>query len=381
MICILLWKLIMKINYYNNSCKSDDHGTNCAKEALALLLGNEYINGEKIIFFIYGDAMMIKIAIAVFAFYCTPSSLHAQVVYKQNFILVFSKQPVIKDCETAYSFLSCKNDICAAFNAAKANLAKAYEELTARQIAANNAAMPSSISTMTAEDGKKLSEKLKKMTKEEKQQWAMQNAHNFMPSAAAYVNKDMDNQQVTDAVNNVVEQQAKDIKILNTASDVNLQFIAIEKKYEPKKKDALKSFQTITHTTYDPSSSMVYVLGEASDVEAALFDKAIEEYKKSVIPVYNSEMKEKINCVLQSEHSIDSTYTFLEGKIAATQYGDDAQEPVNKMHLIAGHLGVLQKVRITMGVFEQILSDYADKYAALMKIMPVKEVRHNEKEE
>ena len=81
-------------------------------------------------------------------------SLNAQVVYKQNFLFAFSKQPVIKDCEAAYSFLSCKNDVCAVFNAAKVNLAKAYEELTAMQIAANNAAMPSSTSTMTAEDGK-----------------------------------------------------------------------------------------------------------------------------------------------------------------------------------------------------------------------------------
>ena len=304
-------------------------------------------------------------------------SLNAQVVYKQNFLLAFRKQPVINDCETAYSFLTCKNDMCVVFNATKANLAKAYEELTAMQIAANNAAMPSSTSTMTAEDGKKLSEKLKNMTKEEKRQWAMQNAKNFMPSAAAHANKDMDNQPVTDAVNSVVEQQTKDIKNIAPATDINVQFIAIEKKYQPKKEDALKSFQIITRTTYDPSSSMIYVLGESSDAEAARFDKAVEEYKKSVTPIYNSEMREKFNCILQSEHSTDSTYTLLEGKIAATQYGDNAQEPVNKMHLIAGHLSVLQKVRTTIGVFEQILSEYADKYAALMKTIPVKEIHNN----
>jgi hypothetical protein len=369
----------MKIKYYNTFCKTNGSVSICVKEALALLLGNEYIDSEKIIIFIFGDTMMIKIAFAVFAFTCTTSLLNAQVVYKQNFLLVFSKQPVIKDCETAYSFLSCKNDRCAVFNAAKANLAKAYEELTAMQIAANNAAMPSSTTTMTAEDGKILSEKLKKMTKEEKQQWAMQNAKNFMPSAAVHANKDMDNQPVTDAVTSVVSQQAKDIKNINTATDINMQFIAIEKKYEPKKEEALKIFQSVTRTTYDPSSSMIYVLGEASDAEIAKFDKAVEGYKKSVLPIYNSEMKEKIDCVMQSEQSIDSTYTLLEGKIASTHYGDDALEPVNKMHLIAGHTGVLQKVRKTMGVFEQILSDYADKYAALMKVMSVKEVHNNQK--
>jgi hypothetical protein len=322
----------------------------------------------------------MKITISITLILCCLNvSLHAQVVYKQNFLLAFRKQPVINDCETAYSFLSCKHDVCTVFNAAKANLAKAHEELTAMQIAANNAAMPSSTSTMTAEDGKKLSEKLKNMTKEEKRQWAMQNAKNFMPSAAAHANKDMDNQPVTDAVNSVVERQTKDIKNIGPATDINMQFVAIEKKYQPKKEDALKRFQLITRTTYDPSSSMVYVLGESSEAEAARFDKAVEEYKKSVTPIYNSEMREKFTCILQSEHSTDSTYTLLEGKIAATQYGDNAQEPVNKMHLIAGHMSVLQKVRTTIGVFEQILSEYADKYAALMKIMPVKEVHNNQK--
>jgi hypothetical protein len=334
---------------------------------------------RKYFILIFGDKIMIKIACAIFALCCSTISLNGQIVYKQNFLLAFSKQPVIKDCEAAYSFLGCKNDLSAVFNTAKANLAKAHEELTAMQIAANNAAMPSSTSTMTVEDGKKHSEKLKKMTKEEKQQWAMQNAKNFMPSTAVHANKDMDNQSVTDAVNTVVEQQAKDIKNISTSTEINLQFSAIEKIYEPKEKEALKVFQSVTHTTYDPSSSMVYVLGEASDAEIAKFDKAVEVYKKSVLPIYNSAMKEKIDCVLQSEHSIDSTYTLLEGKIAATHYGDDAQEPVNKMHLIAGHVGVLQKVRTTMGVFEQILSDYADKYAALMKIMSVKEFHNSQK--
>ena len=44
----------------------------------------------------------------------------------------------------------------------------------------------------------------------------MQNAKNFMPSAAAHANKDMDNQPVTDAVNSVIEQQTKDIKNIGT---------------------------------------------------------------------------------------------------------------------------------------------------------------------
>jgi hypothetical protein len=50
MICILLWKLIVKTKYYNTSCKTNGSVSICAKEALALLLGNEYIDDEKILY-------------------------------------------------------------------------------------------------------------------------------------------------------------------------------------------------------------------------------------------------------------------------------------------------------------------------------------------
>lgn len=317
---------------------------------------------------------MRKIAGTALALCCYAMSLFAQVEYKQNFLLAFSKQPEIKNCEAAYTFLCCKNDMCAVFDTTKATLAKAYEELIAIQLATSNAVMSPATSTMNAEDGKKLSEKLKKMTKEEKRQWAMQNAQNYMPSPTVRVNNDINNQPVTEAVKCVTDQQAKDLKSMNLTTDYTVQFSTVEQKYKPKIEEALKKFQTVTRTEYSPSSPGPYILGEYSDEEAARFNKAVEEYKKTVLPIYNSEMNEKINLLMQAEQGLVPTYTLVEEKLASTDYSDDAQEPVNKLHLIMAHLNVLQKVRTNMEIFAEVLSQYADQYAALMKKPSVNEV-------
>jgi hypothetical protein len=321
---------------------------------------------------------MRKITGTALALCCYAMSLFAQVEYKQNFLLAFSKQPEIKNCEAAYTFLCCKNDMCAVFDTTKATLVKAYEELTAIQLATSNAAMSPATSTMNAEDAEKLSEKLDKMTEEEKQQWAMQNAKNYMPSTTAHVNKDIDNQPVTEAVKCVTDQQAKDLESMNLTTDYytvsTVQFNTVEQKYKPKIEEALKKFQTITRTTDSPSSPDPFFLGEMSSEEAAKFNKAVEEYKKTVLPIYNSEMNEKLNCVMQAEQGLVSTYTLVEEKLASTDYSNDAQEPVNKLHLIVAHLNVLQKVKTDIDIFAQVLSQYADQYAALMKKPSVKEV-------
>ena len=317
---------------------------------------------------------MKKIIILALALCCYAISLDAQVQYKQNFLLAISKQPDIKDCEAAYSFMCCKDDICAVFNATKTKLAKAFEELTAMQVALNNSMISPSAPAMNAEDAKKLSEQLEKMTEEEKKQWAMQNAKNYMPSMTGHMNKDIDNQPVTEAVKCVTDQQAKDLESMNLATNYTVQFNTIEQKNKPNIEKALKKFQTATRTTDSPSSPDPYHLGEFSDEDAARYKKAVEEYKKIVLPIYNSEMIEKINCVMQAEQGLVLTYTLVEEKIASTDYGDDAQEPVNKQHLIMAHINVLQKVKTNIDIFEEVLSQYADQYAALMKIRSVKEV-------
>jgi len=321
---------------------------------------------------------MKKVFMIVIALCSCIVSLHAQAEYKQNFLLAFSKQPDMKDCESAYSFLCCKDDICGAFNTTKAALVKAYEELTALQLAANRAAMPSSVPTMTADDGKNLAEKLKKMTKEEKKQWAMQNAKNFVPSAAMHANKDMDNQPVNEAVKCVTDQQRAEINNFNAMAEVERQLNLIENIYAPKREEALKKFKSATKSDYNPSSPFPYSMGEASDSQIALFDKAVEEYKKIVLPLIKSEMMEKIKYVLETEKGLVSTYTPIEEKIGLTNYADDAQEPSNKMHLLMGHMNVLQKVKTMIDSFESIMSEYADQYSALMKIKSVKEVTQKE---
>jgi len=321
---------------------------------------------------------MKKVFIIVIALCSSIVSLHAQAEYKQNFLSAFSKQPDMKDCESAYSFLCCKDDICGAFNTTKAALVKAYEELTALQLAANRAAMPSSVPTMTADDGKNLAEKLKKMTKEEKKQWAMQNAKNFVPSAAMHANKDMDNQPVNEAVKCVTDQQRAEINNFNAMAEVERQLNLIENIYAPKREEALKKFKSATKSDYNPSSPFPYSMGEASDSQIALFDKAVEEYKKIVLPLIKSEMMEKIKYVLETEKGLVSTYTPIEEKIGLTNYADDAQEPSNKMHLLMGHMNVLQKVKTMIDSFESIMSEYADQYSALMKIKSVKEVTQKE---
>jgi len=170
----------------------------------------------------------------------------------------------------------------------------------------------------------------------------------------------------------MTDQEGKDLKLMNMTADYTAQFNTIEQKYKPNIEEALKKFQTVTHSTYSPSDP--YITGEFSNEEAAKFEKAIEDYRKTVLPIYDCKMKEKLNCVLQGEQDLVTTYTPLEEKIASTDYGDDAQEPVNKQHLIVAHVSVLQKVKTNVDIFEEVLSKYADQYAALMKIQSAKEV-------
>ena len=321
---------------------------------------------------------MKKVVIVALVFFCCPGVLDAQVEYKQNFLSAFRKQPDIKDCEAAYIFLCCDNDICAVFNTTKTSLIKSYEELTALQLTAGNSAMPSSTPTVSADDGKALAEKLKKMTKEEKMRWAMQNAKNFMPSAAMHANRDMDNEPVNDAVKCITDRQAKDMQQINALSEFGKKLDAIEKKYASKKDEARNDFKAATNTEYDPASPSPYIFGEASDEQIAGFNKAVGVYQKAMLPMYNSEMKEKLNSVLQAEKDLVAAYSPIEEKIALTNYTDDAQEPSNKMHLIMGHMNVLQQVKTKIDTFEAIISDFAGQYSALMKIKSVKEVNKKE---
>lgn len=312
-------------------------------------------------------------AIVAFAIFGCVGSLQGQTEYKQNFLTVFDKQPEIKTCEAAYQFMICKDNVCTGFNIARESLAKASEQLALMQNSVGQSALSPATPAMTPEDAKKLSEKLKGMSKAERQKWAMENPNSFSPQAGAHVNQDMNNRPVNEAVKCVTDQQENDLQAKNLFIDFTAQFRLIEEKYKSQKDDALKKFQAASGTTYDPSSSFTYAFGEASDSEVAKFNKAIEAYRATMLPIENNEMREKLDTVEQAERRLVLIYGAVEEKIALTHYAGDAREPANKLQLIGGHSNVLRKVQSTIEEYKRILSEYADRYAALMKLQSVKE--------
>jgi hypothetical protein len=309
---------------------------------------------------------MKNIVLSVFVICISIVSLNAQNAYRQNFLSAFNKQPQIKSCEEAYNFNCCIKGVCDVFNKTNESLKKANEELSELQLAANNS-MSNSNTPVNAEEGKDLADKLDKMSKEEKMKWAMQNAANYMPSAKAHANKDMNNRKVNDAVKYIMKNQGAEMDNINSLANCGKKLDEIEKKYKDQREKVLNKFQSVTNSSYDPSSSSPYIYGEASDQQVAKMNKAIEEYKKEIIPIWNNELKEKLNFILKEEKDYTAKYTIIEEKIAATNYSDDAQEQVNKMHLIRAHHGVLQQVISYIESLKSVISDYANQYAALMK--------------
>ena len=134
--------------------------------------------------------------------------LYGQDTYKQNVLDLLKKIPDIKSSESSYLFFKCKDNNCGAYKTTKTNLAKAFDSLTAKELAVSTA-MSSNVqpASMTSEQADALAAKLDKMTDAEKQQWAMQNAQSFMNPTAAHANEDADNTVVNDAVDYVTNQQ------------------------------------------------------------------------------------------------------------------------------------------------------------------------------
>jgi hypothetical protein len=330
-----------------------------------------------------GDSVMKKACLSFLLIISRVIVLYGQDHHRQDFLSALSKLPDIKTCEAAYSFIACKNHSCDVYTATRADLMKAHKELVALQLANQGAITgTTSAAMMNPEEAKKLQEKLKKMTPEEKQQWAMQNAQNMMANANVHANKDMNNQQVTEAVRIVTEQEERDTKDISSQMEKNItsptyyssRFTAIEAKFKPQKDEAIKKYQTVTHSTDDPSTGRTG-LGEASKEEIARYDKAFESFKKTVVPIYNSEMNEKLTCVLQTNQILIQKYKPTEEQIALTHYVDDAKESSNREHLITGHSGVLQRVTWNMDSYQDVLFQYANQYARLMGLEPVKELK------
>lgn len=103
---------------------------------------------------------MKKMGLSIILICLSSAVFNAQVSYKQNFLSAFSKQPKINNCEEAYNFLCCKNDMCNVFHKTRESLLKANEELTTMQVALNNSAIDSNL-PMNEEDGKKIDSKVR----------------------------------------------------------------------------------------------------------------------------------------------------------------------------------------------------------------------------
>jgi len=317
---------------------------------------------------------MKKVCLSILLMASQVIVLNGQDHYRQDFLSAFSKLPNSKTCEAVYNFFACKNHSCDVYVATKTDLTKAYKELVAIQLANNDAITGNtSAPMMNPEEAKKLQEQMKKMTPEEKQRWAMQYAQSMMPAGKVHANRDMNNQQVMEAVRIVTEQQEKDMQDITKPTDYSSQFTAIEAKFKPQKNEALKKFQTVTGTTDDPSTGPSG-LGEARGEEIARYNKALELFKKTVVPIYNSEMIEKLGCVLQTQQTLTQEYSPIEEQIGLTHYLDDAKESSNKGHLVMGHINVLQKVTKNMEFYEDVLYQYASQYAILMRLDPVKKI-------
>jgi hypothetical protein len=275
--------------------------------------------------------------------------------------------PVSKTCEDSYNFTRCAENSCSAYKAAGESMTAALKDLMYAQLAANNSITSASpMGNMTPGQAKELSEKMKKMTPAEKQQWAMQYAQGMMNNApAAHVNRDIDNTVVNDAVEYITGRLEEEMKALPNPAEVPEYLLTIENKYQPQKESLLKTFQTASGVNHDPASSSPYVFGEASKAQIASYNKALSDWMTNILVVYNAELNEKSGYVMAKTRDLVTKYSTTEEKIGATHYGDDAGEIVNKSHLYNAHKAVLEKVMGLYNSFDSILKDYSARYSQL----------------
>ena len=306
--------------------------------------------------------------------------IYGQDGYKQNFLNLFKKLPEIKSCENSYNFFGCKNNSCNDFKAAKASMDKGLKDVGAAQTATNAALTSSAPGTaMTPEQADALSKKLDKMTDAEKQQWAMQNAQAMMNTGGAHANQDVDNDVVNDAVNYITKQRDQETKQMqqdlrdhNNPNDLSAQLKKIEDKYLSQKNAILKTLQDALGDKTLTLSNYMYGGGEASDAEIARQTKAVNDFLKNIAPIYDAELIDKLSYIKTLGQNVVTKYSTLEQKVVATHYGDDAEEAINKNHLFMAQQTVISKVMEIFGNYEDILGGYADEYAKMQNIQPVK---------
>ncbi len=277
-----------------------------------------------------------------------PVALFGQEKYKMDFLTLFDRVPVVETCQAASDIVAGKSAAAVEFRDIRATADSAFAELNRLQLAVNVASMPSGGPSMSVQDAKALKEKMKNMSKEEKIKWAIENAGKMMPQNAAHASKDMNNKPVNDAVASVTTAQEPDMMYYAAPTDFGQKSAAIEAKYRPALESAKEKFRT-------ESGMEVTIIAEGTEAMwKAKYAGALQEYKKTVIPIFNAELKEKRDYLGQLIRTLIPKATPVEATIASTHYADDAKENSNKSLLILAHLRVLGKVQEFLGAYGEI---------------------------
>jgi hypothetical protein len=309
-----------------------------------------------------GDAMLRRVC-TLFILFCIPALwVHGQNNYKFNFLTLLDKIPAIKGFEEDYQFMKSKGPVYQDYLKAKTAIQKAVEELTILQANASQSAGEAGKSMMNPADAKSLQEKLSKMTKEEKQRWAMQNAQNFMPTQGAHVNQDINNKVVTETCQYLGELEATEMESINADVKTGQQIQEIEVKYRPLMEQESKD--------HDWGK---YAGGEGG-ISLEMEKKYAQEhvlYRKHMSALYTKEMTEKLAVYNSAVQNVKNRYKIAIEKIESTHYGDDAKEPVNHNRIIHFHGLIASRVMSALMPFENIFKSYADNYVSLYDLEPI----------
>jgi hypothetical protein len=309
-----------------------------------------------------GEPMVKRWYVVIVLFFIQGHIVLGQANYKFNFLTLFDKIPVIKSCEEDYQFMKSKGPVYQDYMKAKARIQQAVEELTVLQVAANQSVAEAGKSMMNPADAKSLQEKLSKMSKEEKRQWAMQNAKNFMPTQEVHVNQDMNNKVVTETTQYLAELEAKEMESINADVKIGQQIQAIEVKYQP----------LIEQESKDHNWGQ-YIGGEGG-ISPEMEKKYAQEhelYRKHMSALYNKELNEKLAVYNASAQNVIAKYKIAAQKIESTNYGDDAKEPVNRNRIIHFHGLIGSRVMSALIPFENVFKSFADNYVNLYELEPI----------
>ncbi len=309
-----------------------------------------------------GDPMVKRWCILTVIFLIQVLCAQGQNNYKFNFLTLLDKIPVVKSFEGDYQFMKSKGPAYQDYMKAKARVQQAVEELTVLQIAANQSVAEAGKSMMNPADAKSLQEKLSKMSKEEKRQWAMQNAKNFIPTQEAHVNQDMNNKVVTETAQYLAELEANEMESINDEVKIGQQIQAIEVKYQP----------LIDQESKDHNWGQ-YIGGEGgiSPEMEKKYAQEHEVYRKHMSALYNKELNEKLAVYNASVQNVTAKYKIAAQKIESTHYGDDAKEPVNHNRIIHFHGLIGSRVMSALIPFENVFKSFADNYVSLYELEPI----------